>query len=338
MLDQETKKITLPDPVPLSSKIGQEDIDQVPTRNGYGEALVELGEKDPNVVVLTGDLADSTRVAEFQKKYPERFFEVGVAEQNMMGIAAGLGLAGKVAFVSSYATFSPGRSWDQLRVSVAYSQSNVKVAGAHTGVSVGPDGATHQALEDIAITRVLPGMTVVVPCDSIQTKQLTLSAAEIPVPVYFRFTREKSPVMTLPETPFQIGKAQVFKDGTDVAIVACGPVMYNALLAAETLAQEGISAMVINNHTIKPMDESTIIAAAQKCGAIVTLEEHQVMGGMGSAVCEVLGKNFPVPIEMLGMQDSFGQSGEPAELIEFYGMGASSVVDAVKKVMQRKKG
>jgi transketolase len=336
MADIDLNNLELPAMVPLSQKIGQEDIEQVPTRNGYGEALVELGEKNSNVVVLTGDLADSTRVAEFQKKYPERFFEVGVAEQNMMGIAAGLGLAGKVAFVSSYATFSPGRSWDQLRVSVAYSKSNVKVAGAHTGVSVGPDGATHQALEDIAITRVLPNMTVIVPCDYLQTRQVTLAAAEIPVPVYFRFTREKSPVMTVPETPFQIGKAQIFRDGTDVAIIACGPVIYNALLAAESLSKEGINVMVINNHTIKPMDVRTIAAAALKCRAVVTLEEHQVQGGMGSAVCEVLSQHVPVPVEMLGMQDQFGQSGEPQELIEFYGMGASSVVDAVKKVIQRK--
>ena len=338
MTEQEIQNLKLPDLAALSPKIGMEDIEQVPTRNGYGEALVELGAKDPNVVVLTGDLSDSTRVAEFQKKYPERFFEVGVAEQNMMGIAAGLGLAGKVAFVSSYATFSPGRSWDQLRVSVAYSQSNVKVAGAHTGVSVGPDGATHQALEDIAITRVLPGLTVVVPCDYVQTRQTTLAAAEMPIPFYFRFTREKSPVMTLPETQFQIGKAQLFRDGTDVAIIGCGPVIYNALLAARTLAEEGINVLVLNNHTIKPMDERAVVAAAQKCGAVVTLEEHQVMGGMGSAVAEVLAKNFPVPMEMLGMQDSFGQSGEPNELIDYYGMGASSVIDAVKKVMQRKKG
>jgi transketolase len=336
MNTEETQNIITQAFVPTSAKVGAEDIEQVPTRNGYGEALVELGTSNPNVVVLTGDLADSTRVAEFQKKFPERFIEVGVAEQNMMGIAAGLGLAGKVAFVSSYATFSPGRSWDQLRVSVAYSKSNVKVAGAHTGVSVGPDGATHQALEDIAITRVLPNMTVIVPCDYLQTRQTTLAAAEMPIPVYFRFTREKTPVITTPETSFQIGKAQVFRDGTDAVIIGCGPVIYNALLAAEQLSKEGLNVMVVNNHTIKPMDEAVIVAAAKKCGAVVTLEEHQVQGGMGSAVCEVLSKNFPVPVEMLGMQDSFGQSGEPNELIEYYGMGVSSIVDTVKKVIQRK--
>ena len=322
--------------VPVSEKIGAADIEQQLTRAGYGDALVELGDTNPDVVVLTGDLSDSTKAAAFQKKFPSRFFEVGVAEQNMMGIAAGLALAGKIPFVSSYATFSPGRSWDQLRVSVAYSQANVKVAGAHTGVSVGPDGATHQALEDIAITRVLPGLVVIVPADYLQTKKATLAAAEHQGPVYFRFTREKTPVFTKPETPFEIGKAQVLRDGTDVAVVGCGPVLYNALVAASALEKEGISVMVINNHTIKPIDTETIVAAAQKCGAVVTLEEHQVLAGAGSAVCEVLAKNFPVPVEMLGMQDTFGESGEPDQLIEKYGMDKTAVINAIKKVIKRK--
>src|SRR5579872_71539 len=231
--------------VPISQKIGSADIEQQQTRAGYGEGLVELGEKDPNIVVLTGDLADSTKVSAFAKKFPQRFFEVGVAEQNLMGIAAGLALAGKTAFVSSYATFSPGRSWDQLRVSVAYSRVNVKVAGAHTGVSVGPDGATHQALEDIAITRVLPNMTVIVPCDYIQTKKATIAAGLMQGPVYFRFAREKTPVFTTEQTPFEIGKAQVLRDGYDVAVIGCGPVLYNALIAAQDLEKEGISVMVV---------------------------------------------------------------------------------------------
>ncbi|MHB8871769.1 MAG: transketolase family protein [Candidatus Doudnabacteria bacterium] len=322
--------------VKISEKIGSEDIEQKATRDGYGDALVELGEKNPNVVVLTGDLSESTRAQAFQKKFPERFFDVGVAEQNMMGIAAGLALAGKIPFVSSYATFSPGRNWDQLRVSVAYSQANVKIAGAHTGVSVGPDGATHQALEDIALTRVLPGLVVIVPCDYIQTKQATLAAAAYKGPVYFRFTREKSPIITTPETGFEIGKAQVMRDGKDVVVIGCGPVLYNAFLAAKDLEKQGISVMVVNNHTIKPIDSETIIAAAKKCGAVVTLEEHQISAGAGSAVCEVLAKNYPVPVEMVGMPDSFGESGQPEELIQKFGMDSESIKKAILKVIQRK--
>ncbi len=322
--------------VKLSDKIGQPDIEQTPTRNGYGEGLVELGRKNENVVVLTGDLSDSTRAAAFEKEFPERFFEVGVAEQNLMGIAAGLALSGKIPFVSSYATFSPGRSWDQLRVSVVYSQANVKVAGAHTGVSVGPDGATHQALEDIAITRVLPNLTVIVPCDYLQTKAATIAAGEHQGPVYFRFTREKSPVFTTPETEFEIGKAQLMRDGKDVAVIGCGPVLYNALLAAQELEKEGISALVLNNHTIKPIDSEAIVEAAKKCGAVVTVEEHQTMAGAGSAVCEVLAQNYPVPMEMVGMPNVFGESGEPNELIEKYGMGKDSIIKAIKKVILRK--
>ena len=320
----------------LSPDVGKPDIQKVPTRNGYGEALVELGAEDPNVVVLSGDLTESTRALAFKEKYPERFVEVGVAEQNLMGIAAGLALSGKVPFVSSYATFSPGRSWDQARVSVAYSQANVKIAGAHTGVSVGPDGATHQALEDIAIMRVLPNMAVVVPCDYIQTQKATIAAGRRIGPVYFRFTRDASPVFTTEAMPFEIGKAQLFRDGTDVAVIGCGPVLYNALVAAQQLASEGISVLVLNCHTVKPIDSAAIVAAARKCGAVVTVEEHQVMGGCGSATCEVLAREFPVPVEMVGMQDTFGQSGEPGQLIERYGMGTSAIVTSIRKVLSRK--
>lgn len=320
----------------LNPKIGQEDIEQVPTRNGYGEGLLELGAANNDVVVLTADLAESTRVEAFGKKYPERFVECGVAEQNMMGVAAGLALCGKIPFVSSYAVFSPGRNWDQLRVSVCYSGANVKVAGAHTGISVGPDGATHQALEDIAITRVLPHIIVVVPCDYLETKKATLALGQMHGPAYFRFAREKTPVMTTAQTPFKIGKAIIFKEGTDVAIIGSGPVLYNGLLAAMELEKEGISVMVVNNHTIKPIDAECIISAAKKCGAVVTLEEHQTMGGCGSAVCEVLAQHCPVPVEMVGMPNSFGESGTPEELINKYGMGKQSVIEAVKKVLKRK--
>lgn len=322
--------------IKLNSKIGEQDIEKLPTRNGYGEGVLALAEHNFNVIVLTADLAESTRVLEFQKKYPAQFVECGVAEQNMMGIAAGLALAGKVPFVSSYAVFSPGRNWDQLRVSVCYSQANVKVVGAHTGVSVGPDGATHQALEDIAITRVLPNLTVVVPCDSVQAKAATIAIGNRPGPAYMRLTREATPVMTTTETPFEVGKAQVFREGTDVCIIGSGPVLYNGILAALELEKEGISVMVVNNHTIKPIDAETIVAAAKQCGAVVTLEEHQTMAGAGSAVCEVLAQHSPVPVEMVGVKDHFGESGEPDELIEKFGMGVDAIRVAIQKVLKRK--
>ncbi len=320
----------------LNPKISQPDIEQVPTRNGFGEALLQLGEHHKDVVALTGDLAESTRVLEFAKKYPERFVECGVAEQNMMGVAAGLALAGKTPFVASYATFSPGRSWDQLRVSVAYSKANVKVAGHHTGLSVGPDGATHQALEDIAIVRTIPNMTLVVPCDTIEARKTTLALGGTAGPAYFRLGREKTAVITTEETPFTVGKATVFREGKDVAVIGSGPILYSGLLAAEELEKEGISVLVINNHTIKPIDSETIVWAAKLTGAVVTLEEHQVMGGAGSAVAEVLAKQYPVPIEMVGMQDSFGESGNPEELIRKYGMDKDAIKTAIKKVLSRK--
>ena len=322
--------------IKLNSKIGQADIEQEPTRKGYGQGVVDLGDADKNVVVLTADLAESTMVHEFAKKYPERFIECGVAEQNMMGVAAGLGLTGKTAFVSSYAVFSPGRSWDQMRVSVCYSEANVKVAGAHTGVTVGPDGATHQALEDVAIMRVLPNLIVEVPCDSIEARKTAVALGKTKGPAYFRLGRSKTPVITTAKTPFEVGKAEIFRDGKDVAIIASGAVLYNGLLAALELEKEGISVMVVNNHTIKPIDFATIIGAAKKCGAVVTLEEHQTQAGCGSAVCEVLAQNFPVPVEMLGMPNTFGESGEPEQLIEKYGMGKNAVIAAVKKVLKRK--
>ncbi len=320
----------------LNPKIGQKDIEQEPTRKGYGQGLVDLGDADPNVVVLTADLSESTMVHDFAKKFPERFVQVGVAEQNMMGIAAGLALYGKTTFVASYAVFSPGRSWDQMRVSVCYSQANVKVAGAHTGVTVGPDGATHQALEDVAIMRVLPDLIVEVPCDAIEARKTTVALGKMKGPAYFRLGRSKTPVITTAETPFTIGKAEIFRDGKDVAIIGSGPVLYNGLLAAIELEKEGISVMVVNNHTIKPIDVETIVSAAKKCGAVVTLEEHQTQAGCGSAVCEVLAMNFPVPVEMVGMPNTFGESGQPEELIKKYGMDSLAVVSAVRSVLKRK--
>jgi len=321
----------------LNPKIFDSDVEQKPTRDGYGEGLVLAGQKDSRIVALCADISDSTRSAMFQKAFPDRFIETGIAEQNMMGLAAGMALAGKIPFVSTYAVFCPGRNWDQMRVSVCYSNANVKITGAHAGVSVGPDGATHQALEDIAITRCVPNLVVIAPCDAIETKKATLAAAEYIGPVYLRFAREKTPIMTTEDTPFEIGKALIFREGKDVAIIGCGPLLHNALLAAEELAKEGIEVMVINNHTIKPIDSETIIEAAKKCGAIVTVEDHQIMGGMGSAVAEVLAANYPVPIEFIGMKDKFGESGEPNELIEAFGMGKNAIKEAVKKVIQRKK-
>lgn len=307
-------------------------LDQVPTRNGYGQGLVELGD-NKNIVVLCADISDSTRSGMFRDIFPERFIECGIAEQNMMGLAVGLALSGKIPFVSTYAVFCPGLNWSQIRVLVGQNNANVKITGAHAGVSVGPDGMSHQALEDMAIMRCLPGMVVLAPCDAVETKKATIAAAKHVGPVYLRFAREATPVFTKSTTPFTIGKAETFRDGKDVTIIACGPLVFNALEAAEKL---DISVRVINNHTIKPMDEKTIIQAAKDTGAIVTVEEHQVMGGMGSAVAEVLSKNYPVPIEMVGMQDRWGESGDSNELIEHFGLGTNGIIRAVKKVIKRK--
>ncbi len=320
----------------LNPHLFSKDVEQIPTRNGYGDGLLEVGEKNKSVVVLTGDLAESTRVLAFAKKYPERFIECGVAEQNMAGIAAGLALSGKIPFISSYAVFSPGRNWDQLRVSTCINNANVKIAGAHAGISVGPDGATHQALEDIALMRVLPGMVVIVPCDYEETKKATHAAASYNGPVYFRFTREKTPMITTAKTPFSIGKAEIFRKGKDVSIIACGPLVYQSLIAAQELAKYGIDCEVINNHTIKPLDSKTLLASVRKTKCVVTIEEHQLMAGAGSAVCELFAQKYPVPIEMVGMQDAFGESGTPSELLEKYGMSVKAIKAAVRRVLQRK--
>jgi len=330
----------------LNPKLFSGDVEQVPIRNGYGEGLLIAGERDPNVVVLCADLTESTRSEAFAKKFPERFFEIGVAEQNMATIAAGLGISGKIPFISSYATFSPGRNWEQIRTTISYNDSNVKIAGHHAGISVGPDGATHQAVEDIATMRVMANMKVFVPSDAIEAKKATVAAAQIWGPVYLRFAREKTAVITTKETPFTPGKAEVFWEPLggargkstkpQVAIIACGPLLYNALLAARDLEKEGIETMVLNNHTVKPIDEKKIIEVAKKCGAVVTVEEHQVMGGMGSAVAEVLAKHHPVPQEFIGMQDVFGESGPPKDLIEKYGMGVKDIKRAVAKAIKRK--
>lgn len=310
--------------------------DQVPQRNGYGEGVVEAGRANENVVVLCCDLTESTRSAAFREAFPERFVEIGIAEQDMAGIAAGMAFSGKIPYMSSYATFSPGRNWDQIRVSVCYSMANVKIMGAHAGISVGPDGATHQALEDIAITRCLPNMTVIVPCDYHQAKKAAISIASMDGPVYMRFGREKVPVVTTEKTPFKIGQADTYRDGGDVTVIACGSLVYEALVAAEALSADGIDCRVINCHTVKPIDEETIIRAAGETGAIVTAEEHQVHGGLGSAVAEVLSRHRPAPVEYVAMMDRFGESGEPGELMKKFGLDADGIKSSVRTVLERK--
>lgn len=306
------------------------------TRDGYGEGLVLAGEQNKNVVVLCADLAESTRSQMFQKKFPERFIEMGVAEQNMASVAAGMALAGKIPFISSYAVFSPGRNNEQIRTSIAYNNANVKIAGAHAGVSVGPDGASHQALEDIALMRVIPGMTVIVPCDAMETQKATLSAAQIIGPVYLRFTREKTPVFTTADTPFKIGRAEILKEGKDAVIFGCGSLLYDALRAALELEKERVSVAVINVHTIKPLDRDMILKYAYQTKAVITVEEHQIFGGLGGAVAELLAQELPTPLEFIGIQDSFGESGSPQELLKKFGLDIVSIKKAVKKVLGRK--
>ena len=334
----------------LSEKIFKAGIEKIPTRNGFGEGLVEAGEKDERVVVLSADVGESTRAYYFKEKFPQRYIEVGVAEQAMATIAAGMANYVKIPFIASYATFSPGRNWEQIRTTIALNDVPVKIAGAHAGISVGPDGATHQALEDIAIMRAMPNMIVIAPCDAIETKKAVLEVAGNGKPAYIRFAREATPVITSDYTPFNIGKAEIFWDSvsqvTDhkllitnsVAIVACGPLVHEALLAANDLmtGSDPVTTMVINCHTIKPIDEKTIINAAKRCGAVVTVEEHQINGGLGGAVAEVLAKNYPVPMEFIGMSDSFGESGEPDELLEKYKMKSADIIEACKKVVARK--
>jgi len=323
----------------LNPKIFSDLIEEAPTRVGYGEGLLKAGEENPNVVALTADLMESTYTSLFAKKFPERFFECGVAEQNMATVASGLGVSGKIPFISSYATFSPGRNWEQIRTTIAYNDSNVKIAGHHTGISVGPDGATHQATEDIALMRVLPNMKVIVPVDSIEASKATIAAAQIYGPVYLRFQREKTPIMTTKETPFTPGKVEIFwiSKKPQVLIIGTGPLVYKALVAARDLEKEKIETLVVNCHTIKPLDTKKILELAKKCKAVVTVEEHQIYGGLGGAISEFLSANYPVPIEFIGLKDTFGESGPPEQLIEKYGLDVFDIKSAVKKVIKRKK-
>ena len=320
----------------IDNLLDTKNVQMVPTRDGFGKGLVEAGEKDERVVVLCADLSESTRVHWFAQKFPQRFVQVGVAEQNMATVASGMANYGKIPFIASYAAFSPGRNNEQVRTTISLNHVPVKVVGCHAGVSVGPDGATHQQVEDIALMRVQPNMIVVVPCDAVEAQKATMAIAFNNEPSYIRLGREKSAVFTTPETPFEVGKAEVLRDGQDVAIIDCGILLYNALVAAEELAKEQIDCMVINSHTVKPLDEQTIIEAAKKTGAVVSVEEHQINGGLGSAVADCLARNVPIPQEYIGMHDCFGESGEPNELIEKFGMGVEGIKNAVKKVMKRK--
>ncbi len=320
----------------LSKKIFSSDLAKNSTRAGFGDGLLYLGENNPNVWVLCADLTESVRAQDFAEKYPERFVEMGVAEQNMAGLAAGLALEGKIPFACSFAAFSPGRNWDQIRVSVAYSKANVKIASTHAGLSTGEDGATHQGLEDLAIMRAIPNFTVIEACDAVEAEKATRSAAGINGPVYLRFHRSKVPIITTAKTPFRIGRAETFFDGDDVTIIGSGPILFDALVVAHELEAEGVSVRVINCHTLKPIDEKAIIKAAGETGAFVTVEDHQRSGGLGSAVSEVLARFRPIPVEMIAVDDTFGESGRPADLLAKYGLTKKDIREAVLKVRDRK--
>jgi len=305
-------------------------------RLGFGEGLLEAGKKNEAVVGLCCDLTGSTKMDLFAKEFPERFIEVGIAEQNMIGIAAGLALEGKIPFASSYAVFNPGRSWDQIRVSVCYSKTNVKIIGAHAGISVGKDGATHQGLEDIASIRALPSITILAPADYDENKKATLASAKFIGPIYLRFGREVVPKITTSQTPFAIGKAKIFVEGEDVTVVACGPLVFEAIKAAQALYPK-IKVEVINSPTIKPLDCDTIVKSAKKTGAVVTAEEAQIIGGLGGAVAECLSENYPVPIHRVGIKDTFGETGGPDNLMKKYGLKSDNIITAVKEVILMKK-
>ena len=310
---------------------------RVPMRDGYGKALMELCEKRKDVMVLDADVAKSTRTVWIRDKYPEHFLDMGISEQDMVGTAAGLALSGMVPFASTYCVFLAGRAWDQIRTTVCYNDLNVKLGGAHAGISVGPDGATHQALEDVALMRVLPNMTVIVPCDAEETRKATLAMADRQGPCFVRFGREAVPVVTDESTPFEIGKARLCREGSDVTVFANGAMVFEAQNAADALKKEGISVRVYDLHTVKPLDEETVLKAAEETGCVVTAEEHQVNGGMGSAVAECLAKHCPVPMEFVGMQDSFGESGDPQELMDKYGLNQKTVEEKIRKVLSRKR-
>ena len=306
------------------------------TRSGFGDGIVEVARKNKNIVALTADLGGSLKLNQFIKEFPDRFIQVGIAEANMIGIAAGLTVGGKIPFTTTFANFSTGRVYDQIRQSVAYSGKNVKICASHAGVTLGEDGATHQILEDIGMMKMLPGMTVIVPCDYHQTKAATIAIADHVGPVYLRFGRPSWPIFTNPDEPFVIGKAQQFSEGTDVSIFACGHMVWNAIQAGAALQDKGLSVEVINLHTIKPLDEEAILNSIRKTKCAVTAEEHNIYGGMGDAVAQVAAKHFPIPIEYVGTKDTFGESGTPADLLKKYGLDVPDIIAAAERVISRK--
>jgi transketolase len=308
--------------------VTSKDLKEEPIRSGFGRGLLKAGQEDENVVAACADLTDSTKMGEFAKAFPDRFIEIGVAEQNLVTVGSGMSAMGKIPFVSSYAAFSPGRNWEQIRTTICLNDRPVKIIGSHAGVSVGPDGATHQMLEDIALMRALPNMVVIAPCDSIEAEKATLAMAKDKRPNYMRLAREASPVFTNPDTPFEIGKAQILEEGGDITIVATGSMTYQALLAAHQLFNKAIDAEIIHCATIKPLDAVTILTSAKKTGAVITVEEHQINGGLGSAVAELLGENHPVPLKRIGIKDHFGESGKPEELLEHFGLTAKHITAA----------
>lgn len=311
---------------------GQKD-----TRSGFGDGIHEIAKTNPNVVALTADLAGSLKLNAFIKDFPERFVQVGIAEANMMGIAAGLATAGKIPFTTTFANFSTGRVYDQIRQSIAYSGKNVKICASHAGLTLGEDGATHQILEDIGLMKMLPGMAVIVPCDYQQTKAATKAIADFNGPVYLRFGRPVWPIFTSPDEPFVIGKAQQFAEGTDVSIFACGHMVWKAIEAGKILQEKGISVDLINIHTIKPLDTAAVLKSIRKTGCAVTVEEHNIIGGLGDSICQAAASHHPIPVELIGTKDTFGESGKPPELLVKYGLDTPNIVAAVEKVMARKK-
>ena len=323
----------------LNLKIFDIDVEKLPIRQGFGEGLLEAGRRDERVVALCADLTDSVKMDLFKKEFPKRFFEMGIQEQSMASVASGMAAMGKIPFIASYAMFSPGRNWEQIRTTICYNNMPVKIAGAHAGVSVGPDGGTHQAIEDIALMRVIPNMTVIVPCDSLEAKKATLALAVSSSPSYIRLAREKSPIVTREDTPFEIGKAMVlyessFASEKKVGIIACGQMVAESLFAAKILEKEGISVGVMNLATIKPLDGKAILSFAKTYGKIITAEEHQKAGGMGSAVSEFLSENHPTKIAFVGIHDAFGQSGTPDELFAFYGLDKNTIVQKAQELLE----
>ena len=320
---------------PLNPNLFDDDVQLEPTRAGFGRGLKVAGERNESVVALCADLTESTQMHLFKEAFPKRFIEIGVAEQNLVTVASGLARAGKIPFTSSYAAFSPGRNWEQIRTTIALNNQPVKIVGSHAGVSVGPDGATHQMLEDIALMRVLPNMIVIAPVDSIEAQKATELIAENGKPTYIRLAREKTPIISIEETPFEIGKAYVLKDGTDVTLMGTGTMTYQMLVAAKILAEKGINAEVVHVPTIKPLDEETILTSARKTGRVVTAEEAQVAGGFGGAIAELLGEQLPMPVHRIGINNRFGESGAPNQLLDLFGLTGEHIAITVEEFVQK---